>query len=660
MAFWTAGQTIEMDGAEYELDRQIGNEWQLFNRKTRRAIQMSVSKLLGKYASGEVCFPLPGNVVIPESIQRENGSKIAAHLDVFPEDVVELMKRRRLLLECHLKECGDKRSQVWLALSINKYWDDSWKDAPSPSTAARLLKRYMESGKDIRSLAPRHYKKGNFKQRYQPEVTDICLQVIKNIYLQPTRGSIGKTVATAQAQTRALNRIQPQSHMLSVPTPSYIQALIREIPEYDRYAARYGRTAADNKFRNAAGNVTCDRPLQRVEVDHTLMDIMVVDGASGLVMGRPYLTLVTDVYTRTILGFHLSFDPPSHMVVAKALRMALLPKNHALKKWRNVQGKWPMYGCMQELVVDNGLEFHGKSLEAACLQLGIDIAYCPRKQGRKKPHVERLIGTLNRSLTDGMPGRTFASKNEKGDYDPVKNAAIPLETLEEMIAKWIVDIYHEEFHATLGVPPRVDWEESISDDAIPLVPDTSELDAIMGVIAERKLSHRGIEINSLRYNCKELGDFRMNYGDLEKVTIKWNPEDLSYIHVLPPDGSILRVPVVAWQQEYATGLSLYLHTQCQQYLKSHHGGGRHTDQLIEARMTLHELAIKAVHSTKKKLRGRASRLANTMPEQASLNSQLTHTVAPEITPDNTTEMLIATSSASVQRRKFATEIRNLG
>lgn len=655
-AYLTAGQIIEMDGTQYELDRQIGSEWQISNRATKRAIQIQLNKLLEKYACGDVNFVLPNHVVIPESIQSQDGSRVAAHLDLYPENVVEQMKRSRLLLECHLKECGDKRSQNWLAASIQKYWEKSWGNPPSTSTLARLLKRYMESGKNILSLAPRNFKKGNSKPRYPNEVIEICLQEIKNIYLKPERGSLKLTIAKAQSRIKGMNLLKPKGHELKLPTNSLVRSLIQRIPEYDKYAARHGRTAADNRLRNAVGSVVCDRPLQRVEVDHTQMDIMVVDSASGMVIGRPYLTVVIDVYTRTILGFHLSFDPPSHMVVAKALKMALLPKNNLLKKWGRIKGQWPMYGCMQTLVVDNGLEFHGKSLEAACLQLGIQIAYCPRKQGRKKPHVERVIGTLNRQVTDGMPGRTFSNTDEKGDYDSVKQAAIPLDRLEEMIAYWIVDIYHEEIHSALGVSPRMEWLESISEEDIPLVPNTSDLDAIMGVIANRSISHNGIVINNLRYNCEELGNLRMRY-QLSKVCFKWNPEDLSYIHVLPPDGSILRVPVVKSQQEYATGLSLYLHNQCQQYANNHLGDGRNHDQLMEARNELYELGMEAMRETKKKTRAKAHRLVKPVPKATEVKSNSPQALSAERTPSVVLELPSQIPATSVPRRKLDTQIR---
>lgn len=120
--------------------------------------------------------------------------------------------------------------------------------------------------------------------------------------------------------------------------------------------------------------------MERVEIDHTRLDIFVVDEETMLPLGRPWLTLCVDVHTRCILGFDLSFDPPSHASVARCLKHAILPKGNLKALYPNVRGTWDMFGIMETLVCDNGPEFHCESLEVGCLTLGINIQYCPRKK----------------------------------------------------------------------------------------------------------------------------------------------------------------------------------------------------------------------------------------------------------------------------------------
>ena len=268
-----------------------------------------------------------------------------------------------------------------------------------------------------------------------------------------------------------------------------------------------------------------------------------------------------------------------------------------------------MFGCMEDLVVDNGLEFHGDSLESVCLMMGINISYCPRKKSWWKGHIERAIGTLNRAVTDGLPGRTFAGIKEKGDYNPAARACIPLDTMEEIIAKWIVDVYHETVHTVSGLKPREAWEDSMSLEDIPMVSNIEELDAVMGVIAIRTFSHHGIEINSLRYNSDELGQVKQQFGDqLKQITIKWDPEDLGHIYALPPNGKVIRVPVNTRHTEYATGLTLYQHTQCKAYSKKYLEGKNDVEALSIARAEIRELAEKGIREVSKKTRVQNHRL----------------------------------------------------
>jgi putative transposase len=56
-----------------------------------------------------------------------------------------------------------------------------------------------------------------------------------------------------------------------------------------------------------------------VQMDHTKVDVTVVDPITRLPVGRPTLTLAIDVATRMAIGFHLSLDPPSLTAVALCL-----------------------------------------------------------------------------------------------------------------------------------------------------------------------------------------------------------------------------------------------------------------------------------------------------------------------------------------------------
>jgi putative transposase len=48
--------------------------------------------------------------------------------------------------------------------------------------------------------------------------------------------------------------------------------------------------------------------LEMVQIDHTLVDVMVVDAIHRLSMGRSWITVAFDIATRTVLGGSVAMD----------------------------------------------------------------------------------------------------------------------------------------------------------------------------------------------------------------------------------------------------------------------------------------------------------------------------------------------------------------
>ena len=111
---------------------------------------------------------------------------------------------------------------------------------------------------------------------------------------------------------------------------------------------------ADPKI--SPGSFIVQRPLDVVQIDHTPMDIVVVDDLYRQPLGKPYLTLATDVATRCILGFVISFVPPGAGTVSLCMTLIVSPKAAWLKQL-GVVGDWPMAGLPKTLHLDGAAEF---------------------------------------------------------------------------------------------------------------------------------------------------------------------------------------------------------------------------------------------------------------------------------------------------------------
>ena len=83
------------------------------------------------------------------------------------------------------------------------------------------------------------------------------------------------------------------------------------------------------------GEFTASRPLEVVQIDHTQVDVIVVDAVSRQSTGRPWLTLAIDVHTRMVVGAYLSLDEPSVVSVGVCLLNSVFEKSAFLRSERD-------------------------------------------------------------------------------------------------------------------------------------------------------------------------------------------------------------------------------------------------------------------------------------------------------------------------------------
>ena len=358
--------------------------------------------------------------------------------------------------------------------------------------------------------------------------------------------------------------------------------MIADIPAFDKHAARYGHDSAVKAFRGVTGHSVTQAPLERAEIDHTLLDLMVVDDQSGLPLGRPSVTACIDCYSRCILGIYIGFNPPSYQSVAACLKDCFLPKVNLPRDYPGIVNEWPAYGVMHNLVVDGGLEFYSASLEQVCLSLNINWIAAPRRTPWFKGKIERFLGTMNRSVAHGVPGTTFSNIFEKGDYNPAKHAVVTLSTLRKVVRMWIADVYHQQVHRSLHTTPAKMWTSSIRPEDIRLPDETTQLDVVMGRVESRSLTHKGIEFEGLFYNSPELTELRRKEGANLIVEIRITEDDIGSIYVLSPKTS-KAYTVPALDCEYANGISLWQHKVIKNYQRRHFDKDYGVDGWLQAK-----------------------------------------------------------------------------
>jgi putative transposase len=404
------------------------------------------------------------------------------------------------------------------------------------ATLYRWLKRFNATG-SVTALIPgkRGWKPGN--RRTSTDAERIIMDVIDDFYLTRQRPSPQKAV-TEVFRRCSEKGIEPPSH-------TTVRARISEIPERDRLRARGHREKAINRFTPAPGSFpNAEYPLSVIQIDHTPADIILVDDIHRLPIGRPWITLAIDVFSRAVTGFYLSFDPPSETSVAMCVASSILPKEEWLIT-HNIEVQWPVWGVPRTIHVDNGADFRSDNFQKSCLAYGINLEFRPVRQPRYGGHIERLLGTLLREI-HALPGTTFSSVKERDGYDSDKHAVMTRTEFEIWLMTLICKVYHQKIHSGIGMTPLKKWELGVFGDGmepgigVPARP-ADRLSVLLDFLPSfyRTVQTFGVTIDGLTYYAEAVRPWinarDKNTGEKKKLLFRRDPRDISTLWFFDPD-----------------------------------------------------------------------------------------------------------------------------
>ncbi len=399
-----------------------------------------------------------------------------------------------------------------------------------------LVRRCREADGDLTALLPISSGGGRDKSRLPAGIGAMIRRVIDEIYLTPQKSPAAVVVREVQARCR-------REH-LQAPSPSTIRRRLAVLPP----AAKRRRGEGPPRAEPVHGCSPAVRyPLELVQMDHTPVDLILVDPVDRAPIGRPWLTVAIDVHSRCIAGFHLTLEPPSATSVGLCLTHVAADKASWLEL-RGVEAGWPVAGKPRRIGVDNGAEFHSAAFERGCEQHGIALEWRPPGRPHFGGVVERVIGTLMR-LVHALPGTTFSNVGERGACDSDKAACLTLEELERWLAVAITKYYHLRPHEGLdGELPLRRYEAGVKALAaegrsVPAPRDARAFLVDFLPLVRRSLRRDGITIDHVTYFSDALRPWILGRERPERLVIRRDPRDLSRIFVLDPrDGSCLEVP----------------------------------------------------------------------------------------------------------------------
>ena len=429
------GQHVRIAGEEFTLLHRISDEeWQLQNMLTGELRLYAEVDLLDQFTRKEMSFVRSEHDRWPPLAEID--ARLNRALTSFPIELVEIARHRVQ----YLKEIDRKQPMRMTRSAIEQVTHtlaESLNDANPPGWCSiyRDYRKWVAAGRDLRAIIFRYADRGTTGTRSSAEVQAIVNRAIDQMYMTPERKRVPEIHLEILRQIHDENTFRPTGDKLTVPSRRTIYREIATRNPYEVMEARFGKRRATAEFRTSMGGPETSHPLERVVMDHTPCDMIVVDDNSMLPLGRPNITSALDEHTRCLMGIYIGFEPPSVLSVMRCLKHAILPKADLSYQYPSINNRWDCYGLPEMIIVDNPAEFHSRHFELACLRLGADIQYAKVKVPWYKGKLERFQQTMNHDLMHGQPGTTFSNILERSDYNSAEHAVVLLSTLREVLHK---------------------------------------------------------------------------------------------------------------------------------------------------------------------------------------------------------------------------------
>ena len=376
-------------------------------------------------------------------------------------------------------------------------------------TLQHWLQNYRRAG--LIGLARKARKDTDSHRTLTPQLQ----QLIEGLALQKPAPSIAaiyrQVVSFVQAQGR-------EETPLKVPSYRTVYALVKALNPALQTLAQQGSKTYSNKFdliyrRDASGSN------EIWQADHCLLDFWVLSGP-GQKPQRPWLTVILDDYSRAVAGYTLSFEAPSAIRTALALRQAIWPKTDP---------RWHICGVPLQFYTDHGSDFTSHHLEQVGADLKMELIFSLVGVPRGRGKIERFFETVNQLFLSQLPGYAPA-----GVGIAPTSAKLTLTELEQKLYHFVIEDYHQRVHRSTNALPQERWEKGGFLPQLPVSLEQSDL-LLLTVPTTRRVQPDGIRFQGFRY-------FDLNLAAYvgQTVTIRYDPRDLAEIRLFHKEQFLCR------------------------------------------------------------------------------------------------------------------------
>lgn len=603
----TADQAIELPDDKYVFIRELPDNSLLFqNIRTNGSLTLTEQQFLTLLADGEA------RLIDPPGRGTPKNSDPNIFSPVVPPGTSETKLREAELIQKYIvladrtgepvEGRGDKFWRGFVAANRRRVVGNETDPGVTPSQVLRAWKKVKGNGN--RSLSIFISQRGTVPRRRLADA-DAAYDVAVNFYYSKRGHTRRQSKAALEACLKKINigRVKRGLLPLDIPqgkTTLRTKILARRNPE--TVAQKTTKREADSEFNGTNAALESEIPFEYIAIDHTVVDVFIVDDDTGMPLGRPVLGIAIDVSTRCIAAIHVGWESPSISTVLTLLKKIIQPKYYVKDLLPDVLDGIDTFGKPYNLIVDRGLENLSDALEHSCSQLGIDIRWAPRKNGQAKTWVERLFDNLNTGLIHPLEGSVPHGPTlmRKLQIDPQKTAQITLSHFLRLLHRYWID-YENRTHRGINEVPAVRLQRLLKKHKRPILADIAELESLIGDTANCKLRTDGIAFRGLQFKNRnatteirsvlvgEQHKSKKNSKASVDVMIKFNPDDASVIHVpFKRSGRWIYLPFYNDEHIFISGLSFSMEKKIRAFARQNNLAYETEAHRIDARLALIE------------------------------------------------------------------------
>ena len=277
-------------------------------------------------------------------------------------------------------------------------------------------------------------------------------------------------------------------------------------------------------------------------LDSTICDIYLVNDSGDLV-GRPYLTVCIDAYSRLCCGYSLTWEGGMYSV--KRLMLNILEDKTKLCKKYGIsidKKQWDCNALPGILVTDMGVEYKSKNFEQIT-ELGVTIINLPPYRPELKGIVEKFFDIIQSIYKPFLKNKGVIENDfqQRGGHDYRKDACLNLDEFNKIILQCIV------FYNSKKILDNFPFTEEMLLKKIDPFPCSiwnaqmaNKKSNIISVSIERmaltllprttgKFGRSGLKVNNLRYKNET---YIEKYLENTIVNVAYNPDNASNVWLI--------------------------------------------------------------------------------------------------------------------------------